>query len=146
MSRYLVTGGAGFIGSHLVSALVQRGDRARVLDDLSGGRRANLGHLDVGELGSGAPVELLVGDVTDAGTCRRACEGVAGVFHQAAQVSVPESVEHPQGAKRFVGRLHQVFGHQFISRVEKRRLTVAHRTAIEDSMYEPEADYTKQPF
>lgn len=60
--------------------------------------------------------------------------------------SFPESVEHPQGAKRFVGRLHQVFGHQFISRVEKRRLTVAHRTAIEDSMYEPEADYTKQPF
>lgn len=58
----------------------------------------------------------------------------------------PESVEHPQGAKRFVGRLHQVFGHQFISKVEKRRLVVVHRTAIEDSMYEPEADYTKQPF
>ncbi len=59
--------------------------------------------------------------------------------------SFPEGVEHPQGAKRFVGRLHQVFGHQYISRVEKRRLNVIHRTAIEDSMYEPEADYTKQP-
>jgi branched-chain amino acid transport system substrate-binding protein len=59
--------------------------------------------------------------------------------------SVPEGLEHPQGAKRFVGRLHQVFGHQTISRVDKRRLTVVHRTAIEDSMYPPEADYTKQP-
>ncbi len=57
----------------------------------------------------------------------------------------PEGLEHPQGAKRFVGRLHQVFGHQVISRVEKRRLSVVHRTAIEDSMYSPEADYTKQP-
>jgi branched-chain amino acid transport system substrate-binding protein len=59
--------------------------------------------------------------------------------------SFPEGLEHPQGAKRFVGRLHQVFGHQVISRVEKRRLSVVHRTAIEDSMYAPEADYTKQP-
>jgi branched-chain amino acid transport system substrate-binding protein len=58
----------------------------------------------------------------------------------------PEGVEHPQGPKRFVGRLHQVFGHQFISKVEKRRLNVVHRAAIEDSMYGPEADYTKQPF
>jgi len=59
--------------------------------------------------------------------------------------SFPEGLEHPQGAKRFVGRLHQVFGHQVISKVEKRRLSVVHRTAIEDSMYPPEADYTKQP-
>jgi branched-chain amino acid transport system substrate-binding protein len=59
--------------------------------------------------------------------------------------SFPEGLEHPQGAKRFVGRLHQVFAHQVISRVEKRRLNPVHRTAIEDSMYPPEADYTKQP-
>jgi branched-chain amino acid transport system substrate-binding protein len=57
----------------------------------------------------------------------------------------PEGIEHPQGPKRFVGRIHQAFGQQLISRVEKRRLQVVHRTAIEDSMYEPEADYTKQP-
>jgi len=57
----------------------------------------------------------------------------------------PEGIEHPQGPKRFVGQLHQVFGQQLISRVERRRLTVVHRTAIEDSMYPPEADYTKQP-
>ncbi len=56
-----------------------------------------------------------------------------------------EGIEHPQGPKKFVGRIHQVFGQQFISRVEGRRLKVVHRTAIEDSMYPPEADYTKQP-
>ena len=57
----------------------------------------------------------------------------------------PEGIEHPQGPKRFVGRIHQVFGQQVISKVEKRQLQVVYRTAIEDSMYEPEADYTKQP-
>jgi branched-chain amino acid transport system substrate-binding protein len=59
--------------------------------------------------------------------------------------SFPEGLEHPQGPKRFVGKLHQVFGQQLVSRVEKRRLVVVHRTAIEDSMYPPEADYTTQP-
>jgi len=55
-----------------------------------------------------------------------------------------ESNEHPQGEKKFVGRIHQCFGHQSISKVEGQRLNVVHRTAIEDGMYEPEADYTKQ--
>ncbi len=59
--------------------------------------------------------------------------------------SFPEGIEHPQGPKRFVGRIHQAFGHQVISKVEKRQLQVVHRTAIEESMYEPEGDYTKQP-
>ena len=59
--------------------------------------------------------------------------------------SFPEGVEHPQGPKRFVGRIHQAFGQQLISKVEKRQLQVVHRTAIEESMYEPEGDYTKQP-
>ncbi len=59
--------------------------------------------------------------------------------------SFPEGLEHPQGPKKFVGKLHQVFGQQFVSRVEGKRLKVVHRTAIEDSMYPPEADYTKQP-
>ena len=59
--------------------------------------------------------------------------------------SFPEGVEHPQGTKTFNGRLHQCFGHQYVSRVEKRKLKVVHRTRIEDSMYDPEADYTKQP-
>ena len=95
MAPYLITGGAGFIGSHLATALVGRGDRVRVLDNLSTGRRENLAHLEVGERCSGAPVELWIGDLADAAAVEQACEGVAGVFHEAAQVSVPQSVAHP---------------------------------------------------
>ena len=87
MALYLITGDAGFIGSHIAHALCDRGDRVRVLDDLSTGREENLAGLDV---------ELLQGDVTDAALCARACEGVDGVFHEAAQVSVPKSVEEPE--------------------------------------------------
>ncbi len=95
MALYLITGGAGFIGSHLATALSARGDRVRVLDDLSTGRVENLAHLEVGEDGSGAPVELLRGSVTDPVAAKRACRGVRGVFHEAAQVSVPQSVADP---------------------------------------------------
>ncbi|MDR7484754.1 MAG: ABC transporter substrate-binding protein [Armatimonadota bacterium] len=56
-----------------------------------------------------------------------------------------EGLGHPQGPKRFVGRLHQVFGQQFVSQVRDRKLRVVHRTRIEDGMYPPEADYTRQP-
>ena len=98
MAIYLVTGGAGFIGSHLVSALLARGDRARVLDNLTSGRLENFAPHEVGEVGSGAPVEFLRGDVSDAEACRRAAEGVDGVFHEAAQVSVPYSVEAPEAS------------------------------------------------
>ena len=66
MSIYLVTGGAGFIGSHITTGLVQRGDRVRILDDLSTGVHENLAHLDVGAPGSGAQLELVVGDISDA--------------------------------------------------------------------------------
>jgi branched-chain amino acid transport system substrate-binding protein len=59
--------------------------------------------------------------------------------------SFAEGPEHPQGPKKFVGPIHQGFGQQFISRVESRKLKVVHKTAIEDSLYPPEADYTKQP-
>ncbi len=59
--------------------------------------------------------------------------------------SFPEGVEHPQGPKKFVGPIHQSFGQQFISKVEARKLRVVHKTAIEDSLYPPEADYTTQP-
>jgi branched-chain amino acid transport system substrate-binding protein len=59
--------------------------------------------------------------------------------------SFDEGLEHPQGPKLFNGRLHQCYGHQYVSQVEKRRLNVVHRTKIEDGLYDPEADYTKQP-
>ena len=97
----LVTGGAGFIGSHLVDALAAAGARVRVLDDLSNGRRENLTrHLGAhhgGGAGGGSasPVELTVGDIRDAETCRRLAEGARWVFHQAALGSVPRSMKTP---------------------------------------------------
>jgi len=96
MSLYLVTGGAGFIGSHIVTALVRRGDRVRVLDNLSSGTLENLSEFEVGDMGSGAQVEFLRAELTDAEACRSACVGAHAIFHEAAQVSVPRSVEAPE--------------------------------------------------
>lgn len=84
----LVTGGAGFIGSHLVDALLARGARVRVLDDLSSGREENLA-------GVASAIELIVGDIRDPAVCARACEGARFVFHQAARGSVPRSLAEP---------------------------------------------------
>ncbi|MES1242668.1 MAG: SDR family oxidoreductase [Acidobacteriota bacterium] len=81
----LVTGGAGFIGSHLADALLARGARVRVLDDLSTGRRENIP----------GDAELVEGDIRDVHACRAACSGVAYVFHQAALGSVPRSIADP---------------------------------------------------
>lgn len=86
--RALVTGGAGFIGSHLVDALLEAGGTVRVLDDLSSGRRENL------EKVAGA-IEFVEGDIRDLGVVRRACEGVDRVFHLAAVGSVPRSMKDP---------------------------------------------------
>lgn len=83
--RVVVTGGAGFIGSHLVSALADRGDEVRVLDDLSTGYRANLDDR----------AELFAGDIADETLVRRAVEGAELVFHQAAHRAVLRSVEQP---------------------------------------------------
>jgi UDP-glucose 4-epimerase len=86
--KYLVTGGAGFIGSHIATALVERGDEVRVFDNLSSGSRMNLAHL-------GSNAELVEGDVLDAAAVARAVEGVGVIFHEAALASVPRSVEKP---------------------------------------------------
>ena len=67
----------------------------RVLDNLSSGSRENLADMEVGDQGSGAPVELIVADVTDADAVFRAVRGCTGIFHEAAQVSVPRSIEDP---------------------------------------------------
>jgi len=61
-----------------------------------------------------------------------------------AMTDIPEGAEHPQGDKKFNGAIHQSFGHQSVSKVEGQKLTVVHRTSIEDGLYEPEADYRKQ--
>lgn len=86
---YLVTGGAGFIGSHIAEALVKRGDRVRVLDNLSTGKRENMAHI-AGE------IEFIEGDIRDYDITRRAMEGVNIAFHEAAIPSVPRSVKDPQ--------------------------------------------------
>ncbi len=104
--RYLVTGGAGFIGAHLVGALVARGQQVRVLDNFSTGRATNLAHVlgrdvEVPEDGDRAQangVEVLNGDIRDPTSCREACAGVTVVLHQAAMRAVPRSVDDPMGA------------------------------------------------
>jgi UDP-N-acetylglucosamine/UDP-N-acetyl-alpha-D-glucosaminouronate 4-epimerase len=92
MAHYLVTGGAGFIGSHLSEELIRRGERVRVVDSLITGKRQNLGHLP--------QVEFLHGDLADIDVARRAVQGIEYVLHQAAIPSVPRSVEDPVTSNR----------------------------------------------
>lgn len=93
MKRYLITGGAGFIGSHLVDAVVAQGESVRVLDDLSSGRKENLLH--AGEVGKGR-LEVIEADIRDRAKVADAVHGVDVVFHEAAFISVPESLEKPR--------------------------------------------------
>jgi nucleoside-diphosphate-sugar epimerase len=86
--RVLVTGGAGFIGSHLAGALLARGDEVRILDNFSTGKRENLDEL-------GGALEVLEGDIRDSALCFAAVKGVDAVLHQAALGSVPRSIEDP---------------------------------------------------
>lgn len=88
MAHVLVTGGAGFIGSHLVEALLRRGDRVRVFDNFSTGRHENLAQVR-------DDVEIIAGDLRDEDAVRRSVRGVEIVFHQAALASVQRSVDDP---------------------------------------------------
>ena len=92
MPHYLVTGGAGFIGSHLCEELVRRGERVRVVDNLITGKRQNLAHLP--------QVEFMEGDLADIDVARRAAHGIEYVLHQAAIPSVPRSVDDPLTSNR----------------------------------------------
>jgi UDP-glucose 4-epimerase len=88
MGTYLVTGGGGFIGSHIATALVERGESVRILDNFSTGHKGNLGHLT-------SRVELVDGNLTDRKAIEQAISGVEFIFHQAALASVPRSVAAP---------------------------------------------------
>src|SRR5688572_2721934 len=87
-SSSLVTGGAGFIGSALVRALLARGDRVRVIDNFFSGKRENLAEV-------AGDIELIEGDVRDEAAVARACEGIDLIFHEAAIPSVPRSLADP---------------------------------------------------
>jgi len=93
MARYLVTGGAGFIGSNIVEALLERGEQARVLDNLSTGKRENI-----------APfmdkIDFMEADILDMDAMMKACKGIDYVLHQAALPSVPRSVADPMSSTR----------------------------------------------
>lgn len=86
--RYLVTGGAGFIGSHIVDRLVSRGDNVTVLDDLSAGKESNLASVR-------KKIDLRVETITDLDSVQAACNGMDYVIHLAARTSVPRSVKNP---------------------------------------------------
>ncbi|MCM3878672.1 MAG: SDR family oxidoreductase [Vicinamibacterales bacterium] len=92
MPSYLVTGGAGFIGSHLAEELLRRGERVRIVDSLVTGKRHNLAHL--------SKAEFLEGDLSDFAVAKAAVEGMDCVLHQAAIPSVPRSVEDPITSNR----------------------------------------------
>src|SRR5512134_52170 len=92
MASYLVTGGAGFIGSHLAEELVRRGERVRVVDSFVTGKRDNLKHIP--------GVELIEGDLADLSVAQRAVADIEYVLHQAAIPSVPRSVQDPITSNR----------------------------------------------
>src|SRR5262245_45750287 len=102
-SVVLVTGGAGFIGSHLVERLLAEGHRVRVLDNFSTGSRDNLSFAR-----GNRRLEVIRGDLRNRETVERAVRGAATVFHQAAMRSVPRSVADPLGcnAANVTGTLH----------------------------------------
>ena len=88
--KFLVTGGAGFIGSHVVDRLVADGHTVRALDDLSTGRRENLASVR-------SRIDFIEGDIRDRAAVTRACDGVEAVIHEAAWRSVPRSMHDPRG-------------------------------------------------
>jgi len=93
MSRYLVTGGAGFIGSHIVEELVKQKHYVRVLDNFSSGKMSNLKGVE-------KKIDLIRGDICSSAACLKAARGMDYVLHQAALRSVPKSMEHPHSYNR----------------------------------------------
>jgi nucleoside-diphosphate-sugar epimerase len=93
MGKYLITGGAGFIGSNIAEELIKRGESVRILDNFTSGYRENL------EFAKGLPkdrFEVIEGDIADVSACERSCEGTDYVLHQAGLKSVPKSLKDPK--------------------------------------------------
>ena len=126
MARCLVTGGCGFIGSHIVRGLLDAGHQVRVLDNLCTGNRENLAEV-------GDRVEFIEGDITDPDTVRGAVEGIERVFHQAALASVPMSLERPLDTNRacVTGTLNML--HQSVQAKVKRFVYAASSSAYGDT-------------
>lgn len=102
MAHCLVTGGAGFIGAHLVEGLLRRGHRVRVLDDFSTGSQANVRAVQeqLAAEGLACPLEVVSGSILDQSTLAAAMHGIEYVFHKAALASVPFSLAHPLQSNR----------------------------------------------
>lgn len=92
MSKFLVTGGAGFIGSHIVDRLIKEGHNVRVLDNFCSGKEENLAQA---KAMGGTRLEVIRGDIRDKATCEKACECIDYISHQAALRSVPKSMKDP---------------------------------------------------
>ncbi len=122
MATCLVTGGAGFIGSHIVRKLLQRGDHVRVLDNFSTGKRENLAEVE-------SSIEIIEADLRDPEQAAKAVAGVEIIFHQAAFVSVPLSVENPQAC--FDTNVHGVeILLQAAQKADVRRVVMASSAAV----------------
>jgi nucleoside-diphosphate-sugar epimerase len=122
---HLVTGGAGFIGSHVAERLLRDGARVRILDNFSTGRRENLDFArDAGDR-----LEIIDGDLRDLATVERAVRGVDVIYHQAAMRSVPRSVDDPLGANEnnVTGTLHVL---DAARRVGVRRVVYASSSSV----------------
>ncbi len=128
MAKVLVTGGAGFIASHIATALVERGDEVRVLDNLSTGFKHNLEHI-------ADDVEFIQGDVADEAVTARAMQGVELVFHQAALASVPMSLDQPLATNTscVTGTVNVL--HQAVSAGVRRVVYAASSSAYGDQPY-----------
>jgi nucleoside-diphosphate-sugar epimerase len=141
MANYLVTGGAGFIGSHMTETLLKEGHRVRVLDNFSSGRRETIEFLKAAFASS---LEIIEGDIRDRKTCDQAVSGLDYVFHQAAQVSVPRSIIDPETTQEvnIRGTLNVL---QASKKAGIKRLVLASSTAIYgDSSNEKEAQKPKK--
>ena len=143
MAQVLVTGGAGFIASHLAEALVKRGDQVRILDNFSSGKRSNLAHIE-------SRIELQTGDIRNMSDLEKAIQNCDIIFHQAAMVSVPESIETPEkcfdvNVQAVINLLQLAHQHQ-IKKIVLASSTAVYGAQEEMPLHEKMAPQTLSPY